>query len=87
MNLFIGIDVSSRQLEVVMLTSEKTILFKATVSNDLIGVSEIKKQILDFQSKNQFSKIVLGMEATSIYSFHPAFFLKKIKNLKLSNFK
>lgn len=44
MNLFIGIDVSSRQLEVVMLTSEKTILFKATVSNDLIGVSKIKNK-------------------------------------------
>jgi hypothetical protein len=27
MNLFIGIDVSSRQIEVVMLTSEKTVLF------------------------------------------------------------
>lgn len=82
MNLFIGIDVSSRQLEVVMLTSEKTNLFKATVSNDLIGVSEIKKQILDFQSKYQFSKIVLGMEATSIYSFHPAFFFKEDQELK-----
>ncbi|MGA3413663.1 IS110 family transposase [Lactiplantibacillus pentosus] len=38
--------------------------------------------MLDFQSKYQFSKIVLGMEATSIYSFHPAFFFKEDQELK-----
>ncbi|WP_229718041.1 IS110 family transposase, partial [Ligilactobacillus salitolerans] len=86
MKLLVGIDVSSKELEVAMLTSESTKqLFRTNVSNDLNGASEIKRKILELNETYQFEQTVIGMESTSVYSFHPAFFFKNDAELTALN--
>ncbi|WP_050074241.1 IS110 family transposase, partial [Streptococcus pneumoniae] len=54
----------------------------ASLSNDLSGATEIKNHILDLNHTYHFERIVIGMEATSIYSFHPAMFFHEDSQLK-----
>ena len=72
MKLFIGIDVSSKDLQVAITDSEnyQKPIINRSFSNDLIGANEIKKIILQLVEQNSYDKVIIGMEATSIYSFH-----------------
>ncbi|MGO0038269.1 IS110 family transposase, partial [Streptococcus suis] len=74
MKCFVGLDVNSTKLDVCIMLSDTTTPFTASLPNDLIGASEIKKQILELNDSYSFERIVIGMEATSLYSFHPAMF-------------
>lgn len=82
MKLFIGLDVSSQKLDTCFLTDSKEILFEDSLSNDLIGASEIKQRILKYQETCGFSRIVISMESTSVYSFHPSMFFYLDEDLK-----
>ncbi len=82
MKLFIGLDVSSQKLDTCFLTDSKEILFEGSLSNDLIGASEIKQKILEYQETFGFYQIVIGMESTSVYSFHPSMFFYLDEDLK-----
>ena len=82
MKLFVGIDVSSQRLDVCFLDSEDQILHQGTVPNDINGAKKIKDYILDFAKTVQYDAIKVGMESTSVYSFHPATFLAEDANLK-----
>lgn len=44
--------------------------------------SEIKQKILEYHETCGFSRIVIGMESTSVYSFHPAMFFYLDEELK-----
>ena len=81
MKLFIGIDVSSKDLQVAITDSEnhQKPLLNQSFSNDLTGANKVKKLILQLAKQNSYDKVIIGMEATSIYSFHPAYFLPKVK--------
>ena len=82
MKLLVGIDVSSQNLEVAMMTSDSSeAVFRDTFSNDLEGATGIKTIILTLNEQYTFDKLVIGMESTSIYSFHPAFFFKNDEDL------
>lgn len=87
MKLFIGIDVSSKDLQVAFTDSEHydKPLVNKSFSNDLIGANEVKHLILQQAAKNHYDQIILGMEATSIYSFHPAYFFANDEDLKKFN--
>lgn len=74
MKLFIGLDVSSQKLDTCFLLDSKEILFEGSLSNDLVGASEIKQKIIEYHETCGFSRIVIGMESTSVYSFHPSMF-------------
>lgn|SRR5699024_4936468 len=82
MKLFVGLDVSSEKLDTCFLTDDDdlSILLEKTFPNDLNGATAIKDQIIKFTESMIFQKIVIGMESTSLYSFHPATFFKRIKN-------
>lgn len=82
MKLFIGLDVSSQKLDACFLTDSKEILFEGSLSNDLIGASEIKQKLLDYNETYGFKRIIIGMESTSVYSFHPSMFFYLDKDLK-----
>lgn len=82
MKLFIGLDVSSQKLDTCFLTFSKEILFEGSLSNNLIGASEIKQKNLEYQEAFGFYQIVIGMESTSIYSFHPSMFFYLDEDLK-----
>ncbi|MCC5895486.1 MAG: IS110 family transposase [Alkalibacterium sp.] len=82
MKLFIGLDVSSTKLDTCFLTSDSTILFETSVSNDLLGASEIKEQTLDYIKQFTFTRVVIGMEATGKYSSLLALFFHEDEELR-----
>lgn len=82
MNLFVGIDVSSEKLDTCFLNSEDHILLKVSLPNSLVGASKIKEHIFQFNDLIRYDRIIVGMESTSVYSFHPATFLAEDPELK-----
>lgn len=86
MKLFVGIDVSSKDLVTSMISEEKhEVVFRGNFVNDLKGATELKKQIINTANSNQIDQVIIGMEATSIYSFHPAMFFQEDSDLKKLN--
>ncbi|CAM3129903.1 Transposase [Lactococcus hircilactis] len=83
MKCFVGLDVSSQKLDVCIMLSDNSVTFTKSLSNDLVGASEIKSQVLKLNEINHFERIVIGMEATNLYSFHPAMFFNEDNDLKL----
>ncbi len=82
MKLYVGIDVSSEKLDVCFLDSEDIILKECILANNLNGAKALKQNILNFSQKVTYSQIIVGMESTSVYSFHPATFLSEDSDLK-----
>lgn len=82
MNLFVGIDVSSKKLDVCFLDSDDTRLKETTFPNDIHGANQIKENILAYHGQSHYEKIIVGMESTSVYSFHPAHLLDNDADLK-----
>lgn len=72
MRLFVAIDVSSEKLDVCFLDSHDTVLKEICLSNDVNGANAIKEDVLHFHQLYNYKKIVIGMESTSVYSFHPS---------------
>ena len=85
MKLLVGIDVSSEKLDTCFLDSEDQILLEESLSNTISGASKIKEYILQFNDSNLYNRIIIGMEATSVYSFHPSTFLAEDRELKALN--
>lgn len=66
---------------------DKERLFEASLPNDINGAQAIKDKIPERHQEEQFSKIVIGMESTSMYHFHPSMFFfadSDLSQLKLS---
>lgn len=82
MKLYVGIDVSSEKLDVCFLDSDDIILKECILANNLNGAKTLKQNILNFSQKVTYSQIIVGMESTSVYSFHPATFLSEDSDLK-----
>lgn len=76
MKLFVGIDVSSEKLDTCFLTDDLVVLFETTFANDTIGALDLKEKLLSLCEEHQFEQIVIGMESTSMYSFHPAMYFQ-----------
>ena len=82
MKLNVGLDVSSEKLDAYFLGDEpQDIYLEASFSNDTVGASQIKQKVLKLNTKYNFDRIIIGMEATSIYSFHPALFFENDEDL------
>jgi len=82
MKLFVGIDVSSEKLDTCFLTDELTVLIEDTYANDSYGATALKNQLLKLQKQFHFDQLVIGMESTSMYSFHPALFFQEDEDLQ-----
>lgn len=82
MKLLVGIDVSSEKLDTCFLDSEDQILLEECIENSIAGASKIKSYILKFHKHTHYERIIVGMESTSVYSFHPASFLAQDQDLK-----
>lgn len=87
MNLFVGLDVSSEKLDVCFLSDDDqlTILEEISLGNDLNGATTVKEKVIAFQEAYGFHQIIMGMESTSMYSFHPAMFFNQDQELKTLN--
>ena len=88
MKLFVGLDVSKTKLDVCFLSrddDDNTVLYQTTVGNSDAGASHIKQSILQFHEELSFDKIVVGMEATGLYSTHPSLYFSQDPDLQLIN--
>lgn len=87
MKLIVGLDVSSTVLDVCFLTNDDHLpmLQEARFNNDQIGATQIKEVILKYVKELDIQQIVIGMEATSLYSFHPAMFFHEDQSLNQLN--
>lgn len=75
MKLFVGIDVSSQELEACFMNADGDKLEILTVKNNLNGASHLRDQIVAAANKLAVTEIHIGLEATSVYSWHPAMYL------------
>lgn len=82
MKLFVGIDVSSQDMKACAMSFDGETLVSLTVDNNLIGASYLRDKIVDIAQKHVIQEIVIGMEATSVYSWHPAMFFHEDESLK-----
>ena len=82
MKLLVGIDVSSEKLDSCFLDSDDQVLLEESLPNTIAGASQIKAHILKFNESVHYDRIIVGMEATSVYSFHPSTFLAEDQDLK-----
>lgn len=82
MKLFVGIDVSSQELEACFMNPDGETLETLKVKNDLHGASHLRDRIVATADKHSFSEIHIGLEATSVYSWHPAMYMHTDPALK-----
>lgn len=82
MRLFVGLDVSSFDMKVCVLDQEGARVDAFSVSNDLPGAGELKQRLLDLTADRQVEVLKIGLESTSVYSFHPSMFLYQDAELK-----
>lgn len=82
MKLFVGLDVSSFDMKVCMVDDEGGKLKSFTVSNDLPGATQLRDCILECTEDQEVHVLKIGLESTSVYSFHPSMFLHHDESLK-----
>ncbi|MBT2217519.1 IS110 family transposase [Virgibacillus dakarensis] len=75
MKLFVGLDVSSFDIKVCFLDGEGEKLKSFTIENDLPGATQLRDTILDTVKGQSVDVLRIGLESTSVYSFHPSMFL------------
>ncbi len=82
MKLFVGIDVSSKKLDACLMNQDGDVWHTCSVENNLIGAGLLRNQILHHAQNKSVNAIEIGMEATSIYSWHPAMFFHQDPQLQ-----
>lgn len=82
MKLFVGIDVSSRDLQCCLMDNNGDTLMSFTVENNLSGATRLRDQILATVDKLSCQDVQIGMESTSVYSWHPGIFLNEDEQLR-----
>ncbi|PFL68523.1 IS110 family transposase [Priestia megaterium] len=75
MRLFVGLDVSSFDMKVCFLNEEGDKIDAFSVSNDLPGATTLKERLLQCVTGKEVEMLKIGLESTSVYSFHPSMFL------------
>lgn len=79
--LYIGIDLSLSSNHVVCLDARGQKLASFSVGNDLPGANSLVEKILQLSKSHQAEKVMVGMEATSLFWWHLHQFLKEHKAL------
>lgn len=82
MRLFVGIDVSSEDLKVCTMNIDGDTLDAFTVPNNYDGATYLRDKLLSLADKEKPKEIHIGLESTSVYSWHPAMFLHEDSSLQ-----
>src|SRR5690554_3737843 len=82
MKLFVGIDVSSKDLKVCIMNHNGDSLKTFTAQNNLEGAIYLRNQVINLADKHSSQEIQIGLESTSVYSWHPAMFLNEDEALR-----
>lgn len=81
MRIFVGLDVSSFDMKVCVLDQDGEKQDAFTVSNDYPGATELKDRLLKMVDGKEIDSLKIGLESTSVYSFHPSMYLHYDKEL------
>ena len=87
MKIFVGIDVSSFDMKVCIMNSDGEVLSRLTSQNNLHGAKSISNEVTKLAKANKTKEIQIGMESTSVYSWHPAIFFNEDEALNEFNTK
>ena len=82
--LFIGVDVGSKGNQFCVMNFDQHVYFNLKFPNNPEGNEMVINKIKDIEDKFFFEKVIITMEATGMYSFHPACYLSS--NEYLNNF-
>ncbi|ETE99301.1 IS110 family transposase, partial [Bacillus thuringiensis] len=82
MRLFVGLDVSSFDIKTCILNGDGEKLDSFSVNNDLPGAIALKERLLQRIANQKVEIFKIGLESTSVYSFHPSMFLHYDKELQ-----
>ncbi|SFQ40701.1 IS110 family transposase [Salibacterium halotolerans] len=82
MRFFVGLDVSSFDMKGCILDQDGAVVATFTVANNMPGAMELKQRILDITADTEVDILKIGLESTSVYSFHPSMFLHHDSDLK-----
>ena len=82
--LFIGVDVGLKGNQFCVMNFDQHVYFNLKFSNNPEGNDMVINKIKDIEDKFFFEKIIVVMESTGMYSFHPACYLSS--NEYLNNF-
>ena len=82
MRLFVGIDVSSEDLKVCAMNIDGDTLEAFTVLNNYDGATHLRDKLLSLADQVKPKEIHIGLESTSVYSWHPAMFLHEDSSLQ-----
>src|SRR5699024_7345092 len=82
MKLFVGLAVSSFDIKVCCLNSDGDQIKSFAVNNDLLVVMKLRDDILNTSKGQSIGVLRIGLESTSVYSFHPSMFLDNDESLQ-----
>ncbi|SDZ13236.1 IS110 family transposase [Thermoactinomyces sp. DSM 45892] len=82
MKLYVGIDVSSKDMKACLMNQDGASLHQLSVDNNFHGASYLRDQIVTVYDNGDFQSIQIGLEATSFYSWHPAMFFHEDQALQ-----
>lgn len=82
--LFIGVDVALKGNQFCVMNFDQHVYFNLKFPNNPEGNEMVIDKIKDIESKFFFEKVIIVMESTGMYSFHPACYLSS--NEYLNNF-
>lgn len=82
--LFIGVDVALKGNQFCVMNFDQHVFFNLKFPNNPEGNDMVINKIKDIEDKFYFEKIIIVMESTGMYSFHPACYLSS--NEYLNNF-
>jgi transposase len=80
--IFVGIDVSKKSNHIRVLDGDGDSLSKFIASNNIDGAGKIAAKLKELLLNTDFTKVIVGMESTSVYADHLASFLSNDEFLK-----
>lgn len=80
--LFVGLDVSSRFIDVCCMLQDGTVVAAFRVTNDLPGVAALGQKVVVILASRQLEHVRFGLEATSVYGWHVSRALRAVEALR-----
>jgi len=85
--LFVGIDVAKLTNHVYCLNLDRDKLLSINIPNTQDGANQIESHLLQLLEKHNFTKVIVILESTGVYSAHIATYLSASKYLSLFEIK
>jgi len=81
-SLFVGLDVSSRHVDVCCMLQDGAVVGTFRGTNDLPGVAALGQKVAAILASRQLEHVLFGLEATSVYGWHISRALRTVEALR-----